>query len=119
FQAEDGIRDFHVTGVQTCALPIFPANRRLVAGGYLLVDGQPVARTAIWRDPVAPVKMSSIPALLAAQCRRPVRHVGLDTLDQGREALRQALEPPAEGALAVVDAASEADLAAMVEALCE
>src|SRR5690606_40595223 len=23
-QAEDGIRDFHVTGVQTCALPIFP-----------------------------------------------------------------------------------------------
>src|SRR5207253_8893222 len=24
FQAEDGIRDGHVTGVQTCALPIFP-----------------------------------------------------------------------------------------------
>src|SRR5690606_40019723 len=23
FQAADGIRDFHVTGVQTCALPIF------------------------------------------------------------------------------------------------
>src|SRR5690606_41133173 len=30
FQAEDGIRAFHVTGVQTCALPIFlryPPNR--------------------------------------------------------------------------------------------
>src|SRR5690606_9175271 len=26
FQAEDGIRDFHVTGVQTCALPIFPTR---------------------------------------------------------------------------------------------
>src|SRR5690606_19344467 len=26
FQAEDGIRDFHVTGVQTCALPISNAN---------------------------------------------------------------------------------------------
>src|SRR5690606_40745555 len=23
FRAEDGIRDFHVTGVQTCALPIY------------------------------------------------------------------------------------------------
>ena len=23
FQAEDGIRDYKVTGVQTCALPIF------------------------------------------------------------------------------------------------
>src|SRR5207302_4977945 len=26
FQAEDGIRDFHVTGVQTCALPILKPN---------------------------------------------------------------------------------------------
>src|SRR5690625_5397847 len=25
FQAEDGIRDGHVTGVQTCALPILPS----------------------------------------------------------------------------------------------
>src|SRR5207302_8319512 len=29
FQAEDGIRDFHVTGVQTCALPIL--ERRMAA----------------------------------------------------------------------------------------
>src|SRR5439155_17341096 len=27
FQAEDGIRDGHVTGVQTCALPIFPFDQ--------------------------------------------------------------------------------------------
>src|SRR5690606_23499105 len=27
FQAEDGIRDFHVTGVQTCALPILEPPR--------------------------------------------------------------------------------------------
>src|SRR2546425_12082865 len=31
FQAEDGIRDKLVTGVQTCALPIYPA----VAGDHL------------------------------------------------------------------------------------
>src|SRR5690606_40963617 len=29
FQAEDGIRDFHVTGVQTCALPICPKRDEL------------------------------------------------------------------------------------------
>src|SRR5256885_9852160 len=28
FQAEDGIRDYKVTGVQTCALPIFPSGDR-------------------------------------------------------------------------------------------
>src|SRR5690606_40355440 len=27
-QAEDGIRDFHVTGVQTCALPIYEIHTR-------------------------------------------------------------------------------------------
>src|SRR5690606_24007323 len=31
FQAEDGIRDFHVTGVQTCALPITTAVTRDLA----------------------------------------------------------------------------------------
>src|SRR5215467_15578685 len=35
FQAEDGIRDYKVTGVQTCALPIWPAFpfRRKIASG--------------------------------------------------------------------------------------
>src|SRR5690606_39683885 len=31
-QAEDGIRDFHVTGVQTCALPIFSRAMNLPFG---------------------------------------------------------------------------------------
>src|SRR5690606_39617784 len=40
FQAEDGIRDFHVTGVQTCALPIFvthsPVRDIRLASGRVL-----------------------------------------------------------------------------------
>src|SRR5205823_6981757 len=36
FQAEDGIRDKLVTGVQTCALPISKASRD--AGGDLVAD---------------------------------------------------------------------------------
>src|SRR5690625_6169870 len=35
FQAEDGIRDGHVTGVQTCALPIC-ANQIRIKGGTCL-----------------------------------------------------------------------------------
>src|SRR5436309_2875407 len=30
-QAEDGIRDFHVTGVQTCALPIYNSTHPAIA----------------------------------------------------------------------------------------
>src|SRR2546430_10943408 len=42
FQAEDGIRDLTVTGVQTCALPIYPRDHDLVIGthgrGIWIVD---------------------------------------------------------------------------------
>src|SRR5690606_41122846 len=39
FQAEDGIRDFHVTGVQTCALPI--SGARSLVGAHRTA-GRPV-----------------------------------------------------------------------------
>src|SRR5690606_40801969 len=38
FQAEDGIRDFRVTGVQTCALPIF-ARQFLITGMIWAIVG--------------------------------------------------------------------------------
>src|SRR5690606_39376182 len=37
FQAEDGIRYFHVTGVQTCALPISPCCRPF---DFLILDAR-------------------------------------------------------------------------------
>src|SRR3989442_10614388 len=41
FQAEDGIRDADVTGVQTCALPIFMPRPDFPFPGYWLgVDGK-------------------------------------------------------------------------------
>src|SRR5438067_5768404 len=39
FQAEDGIRDRNVTGVQTCALPIFQRRLHPVQSGQLLRAG--------------------------------------------------------------------------------
>src|SRR5690349_23432500 len=42
FQAEDGIRDLYVTGVQTCALPISPRGcRRCSCGQALRVERVP------------------------------------------------------------------------------
>src|SRR5690606_40703970 len=44
FQAEDGIRDFHVTGVQTCALPICLSEHALAnaidIGSFKTSDGK-------------------------------------------------------------------------------
>src|SRR5690606_40753639 len=38
FLAEDGIRDFHVTGVQTCALPIFDYDGLTSTRNYIFPD---------------------------------------------------------------------------------
>src|SRR5690606_41143737 len=35
FQAEDGIRDFHVTGDQTCALPIYASHEQFAPSELL------------------------------------------------------------------------------------
>src|SRR5207253_3422487 len=43
FRAEDGIRDGHVTGVQTCALPIYEHGRRRQV--------RPPGRRALLLDP--------------------------------------------------------------------
>src|SRR5690606_40856085 len=58
FQAEDGIRDFHVTGVQTCALPIFP---HLAMGAR--ADGS--GATSTIRPPVRIESVAAQPAATA------------------------------------------------------
>src|SRR5690606_41082872 len=45
FQAEDGIRDFHVTGVQTCALPILV--KKLLQENYCVVATTRSAKSLI------------------------------------------------------------------------
>src|SRR5690606_4482977 len=57
FQAEDGIRDFHVTGVQTCALPIcgklvpFPSSPGSALKSPLL---SPAGKARALAEPLVP-----------------------------------------------------------------
>src|SRR5690606_23183100 len=53
FQAEDGIRDFHVTGVQTCALPISD----LAVGDSLIVKKGNPLKLHSYADIVANAKV--------------------------------------------------------------
>src|SRR6266496_4500168 len=60
FQAEDGIRDLYVTGVQTCALPIWPGF-----GG----EGSRAARQV-----TRPSRRAAAPAAAPSSCAdRPAR----------------------------------------------
>src|SRR5205085_6061395 len=84
FQAEDGIRDLTVTGVQTCALPIsvrFLARgefRRRSAGGAARGDRPPVFYDAGRRlaDVQLAVGMVAVSVALRSQPRSEERRVG-------------------------------------------
>src|SRR5205823_10368608 len=80
FQAEDGIRDKLVTGVQTCALPIWPRADG-VAGFFLQRDllllrarPGPLLRRAVGRDRVVHAALRARQFHGAAAARAAVRH---------------------------------------------
>src|SRR6266496_4154661 len=75
FQAEDGIRDLYVTGVQTCALPIWGRDLRA--------------------EPERPLRRVGRVALLVARRHRVIRHL---ELVGGRGARRRVFTDPARRA---------------------
>src|SRR5690606_26829724 len=79
FQAEDGIRAFHVTGVQTCALPIYFAVelRWLPASGFVPLAEDPVRWARSLLLPVLALGLGQ-----AAVMTRMTRAAMLDVLDQ-------------------------------------
>src|SRR5690606_39496135 len=91
FQAEDGIRAFHVTGVQTCALPISNTRSMFVSGwtiatraglawlvvvGTLLLIGYATKVSELYSRRVLLLWFVGAPPLLMA--RSEERRVGKD-----------------------------------------
>jgi len=107
----DAILDIYPARL-TILTPSFPPAGRAVINGTLTVDGVPVHRTAIGRDPVAPVRQSHLPTLLQAQSRRSIHHLPLDILRARWPRAARAIRSwqPTDGGLVVADAATAADL---------
>src|SRR5690606_40348109 len=65
--AEDGIRDFHVTGVQTCALPIWTERRMAFVSGLTLVGcDETESRTKAYSDLAAAIRQYCHPSVIRA-----------------------------------------------------
>src|SRR5215213_8785972 len=79
FQAEDGIRDWSVTGVQTCALPISSTLYSVVAGGVLDYP--------LLKDPLTVAGMTTDE--LSAQLVAELRHRNIYDKPQVRVGVRE------------------------------
>src|SRR2546430_11865614 len=86
FQAEDGIRDLTVTGVQTCALPIY--------------RGAPLLRRLVERSHVGPKQLVELcdvvgqpgTQLLQPRCDDLVRRLGVGKREAEAEPLQPVLQ---------------------------
>ncbi|MGH7277047.1 MAG: four-carbon acid sugar kinase family protein, partial [Candidatus Rokuibacteriota bacterium] len=102
--------------------PAFPAHGRVVMDRVLLVDGAPVAETAVGRDPEfprpperRPGAASSVVELLRGEIDRPLAWIPLDHVRAPVEQLTARLRR-LSGTVGVADAETDADLDALVDA---
>src|SRR5437773_7860902 len=77
FQAEDGIRDRDVTGVQTCALPIWkndcPLIVRSIAGIVIIAAVSGTSGAAAWYCEEATLIRSSPPSTIASTAKIAIK----------------------------------------------
>src|SRR5688572_31021915 len=90
FQAEDGIRDLTVTGVQTCVLPIFEVNDLTEAVLGYAVDPDVVAFGSACPAPEL-FQLERVRRALSSNARRDRDSLGRYGLPPGTERLRRAI----------------------------
>src|SRR5262249_57281488 len=94
FQAEDGIRYWSVTGVQTCALPIsaalhYPELFRVLPGMFGRIDAVTLAIVGLWVAGAASAQVAALsdgvtpaPGACLALARSEERRVGKEGGDR-------------------------------------
>lgn len=99
-------------GAFAVVCPAYPEVGRTVEEGVLRVNGAPVAETALRHDPVSPMTVSDLPALLPGAL--PLTRPG----ERPAEAVARHLADPASpGTVFFADARTRADLEALGRAL--
>ena len=102
-------------------VPAMPQSRRIVVGGYSVIDNVALIRTPVAQDVRTPVKENYVPKLLDAQTTRKVGLVTLGDVLDGVPAIKTALKAQRENGVEVivVDAITIEDVEAIARAVVE
>jgi len=87
----DAMLDQMKEGTVAVVVPAMPQSRRILVGGYSVIDGVALVNTPVAQDVRTPVKENYIPRLLEGQTRRKVGLVTLDKVLAGEEVIEEAL----------------------------
>jgi len=100
-------------------VPCFPSSGRVLVGGYLLVNGVPLQKTEVAKDPKNPITTSSAKQLYLAQSRYPLETIHLDDIAKGVDSLAALMAEAVKGGarILVCDSVSMEDMETIVDAL--
>lgn len=100
-------------------VPCFPSSGRVLVGGYLLVNGIPLQKTEVAKDPKNPITTSSAKQLYLSQSRYPLETIHLDDIAKGVESLAARMKAAVEGGarILVCDSVAIEDMETIVDAL--
>ena len=109
-----------VLGEDTVAIvvPAMPKSRRILVGGYSIIDGTALVNTPVAKDVRTPVTENYIPRLLEAQTKENVALVPLEKVLEGSAAVAEDMRKKRENGsrVLVVDAITEQDVSVIAEA---
>ena len=100
-------------------VPAMPQSRRILVGGYSVIDSVALSRTDVARDVRTPVTESWVPGLLAAQTHHQVGHIALTSVMKGEGQIQQDLQEQQQRGVRVivVDAITVDDVDAIAGAV--
>ena len=107
--------------VVAIVVPAMPQSRRILVGGYSVIDGVALINTPVAQDVRTPVTENYIPRLLAEQAKQEVGLVRLDIVLKGKDAIKAELEKERSSGtrIIVVDAITMADIEQIAKACVE
>lgn len=99
-------------------VPSMPESRRILVGGYSIIDGVALIRTPAANDVRTPVHENYIPRLIQNQSSRKVGFVALDKVLAGSSAIEEQLKKEREAGcqIIVVDAITLEDVSEIAKA---
>ncbi len=88
----DAMMDCIGDDVVAVVVPAMPQSRRILVGGFSVIDGVALIRTPVAQDVRTPVKENYVPVLLSNQTRRRVGLITLETVLKGSESIKEKMK---------------------------
>ncbi|SKA87686.1 Uncharacterized conserved protein YgbK, DUF1537 family [Clostridium sp. USBA 49] len=102
-------------------VPAMPQSNRILVGGYSIINGVALSKTAVAKDVRTPINETHIPTLYSKQTNRKIGQVQLASILAGKEYVKKALVEEREkgSTVIIVDAVSLDDIELIAQSVLE